>query len=90
MGTGFQQLENNAVFDQNLFCIPYCGSIPVVLEMCLCAIYSEIIKLNHDFGEQKPEHVAPAPQLAVSSPQVYECSQMAPNCLQDSRGEVFD
>lgn len=51
MGTGFQQLENNAVFDQNLFCIPYSGSIPVVLEMCLCAIYSEIIKLNHDFGE---------------------------------------
>lgn len=68
MGTGFQQLENNAVFDQNLFCIPYSGSFPVVLEMRLWTIYSEIIKLNHGFGEYKPEHVAPAPQLAVSSP----------------------
>lgn len=51
MGTGFQQLENNTVFDQYLFCIPYSGSIPGVLEMCLWTIYSEIIKLNHDFGE---------------------------------------
>lgn len=51
MGTGFQQLENNTVFDQNLFCIPYSGSIPVVLEMCLWTIYSEVVKLNHDFGE---------------------------------------
>lgn len=51
MGTGFQQLENNAVFDQNLFCVPSSGSIPVVLEMCLWTIYSEIIKPNHDFGE---------------------------------------
>lgn len=51
MGTGFQQLEDNTIFDQNLFCIPYSGSIPVVLEMCLQTIYSEIIKLNHDFGE---------------------------------------
>lgn len=51
MGTGFQQLENNAVFDQNLFCVPCSGSIPVVLEMCLWTIYGEIIKPNHDFGE---------------------------------------
>ena len=51
MGTGFQQFENNTVFDQYLFCIPYSGSIPGVLEMCLWTVYSEIIKLNHDFSE---------------------------------------
>lgn len=48
MDTGLQQLENHCLTKS--LCIPYSGSISVVLEMCPCTICSEIIKLNHDFG----------------------------------------
>lgn len=38
------------VFDQNLFCAPSSGSVSVVLELCLCTVCSEVIKLKHGFG----------------------------------------